>query len=389
MIYLDHNATTPVDPRVVEAMLPLFTRQFANASSRHAAGHAAATLVEGARREVAALVRTRSRNIVFTSGATESANLAIRGALAAAEPGRRRILVSATEHRAILAAAEAAAAAHSGKVDLIRAHRDGTVDLDHLGWLLDRDVALVAVMAANNETGVINDVTLTGTLARRAGALLCCDLTQAVGKIPIALDDWPVDLAMWSAHKMYGPKGVGALAATRTLQARFPALIVGGGQERGLRGGTVNTPGIVGFGHASRLIGSDMDEDGPRQRDLSRLLHRLLSARGAVELNGLGAPRLPNTLNLRFPGAPADAVQTRMADVLASSGSACHSADTEPSHVLLAMGLTAEEALESLRFSLGRPTTEQEIRNAADRIAEAVDRVRELQEMAHSGRASQ
>ncbi len=389
MIYLDYNATTPVDPRIVDAMLPLFTQSYANPASKHAAGQAAATLVEDAREQVAALVGTVRRNIVFTSGATESASLAIRGVLAGGGADRRRILVGATEHKAVLAAASAAAAAHGGKVEVVRVHRNGTADLDHLGWLLGRDVALVAVMAANNETGTINDVALVGSLARRAGALFCCDLTQASGKIPISLDDWPVDLAIWSAHKMYGPKGVGALAATRAVQQRLTPLVPGSGQERGLRHGTLNTPGIIGFGAASRLAATELEAEGQRQRELVRLLHRLLSARVDARVNGQGAARLPNTINLRFPGAPADAVQTRATDVLVSSGAACQSASTEPSHVLLAMGLTAEEALQSVRLSIGRPTTELEVRTAAERIAGAVERVRELHQTSHRGKAAQ
>lgn len=378
MIYLDYNATTPVDERVVEAMVPVFTRQFANPASKHAAGSEAARLVEAARADVAALVGTNRRDVIFTSGASEAANLAIRGSVGTAGPGRRRILVGATEHRAVLAAAEAAATEHSGKVDIVRVRPDGIVDLGHLRGLLGDDVALVAVMAANNETGVINDVALVGHLARQAGALLCCDITQAAGRIPVALADWQVDLAVWSAHKLYGPKGVGALAATGTLRARLSPLIVGGGQERGLRGGTVNTAGIVGFGQASRLAASEMDGEAGRQRALVQLLHALLARRVDARLNGQGPPRLPNTLNLRFPGAAAEAVETSAPDVLVSAGSACHSADTEPSHVLIAMGLTRQEALESLRFSLGRPTTEHEVRTAADRIAVAVERIRTL-----------
>ncbi|MBX6388935.1 MAG: cysteine desulfurase [Frankia sp.] len=387
MIYLDYNATTPVHPQVLDAMLPVFTQQFANAASKHAAGQAAAKLVENARHEVASLVGTRRRNVVFTSGATEAAHLAIRGVLAAAEPERRRVLVGATEHRAVLAAADAAADAHSGKVDLIRVNRDGTVDLDHLDWLLDGDVALVAVAVANNETGVINDVAEMVPLVHDAGALFCCDITQGAGRIAIALDDWQVDLAVWSAHKLYGPKGVGALAASRLLQARLAPLLTGGGQERGLRAGTLNTAGIVGFGAASRLAAADRDDEAIRERDLTRLLHRLITARVDAQLNGQGALRLPNTVNLRFAGAPADAVQTRMPEVLVSAGSACSSTDPEPSHVLLAMGLTEDEALESLRFSLGRPTTEAEIRIAADHIADAVEAVRELHGESHSRKA--
>jgi cysteine desulfurase len=383
MIYLDYNATTPVDPRVLDAMMPMFTTEYANPSSKHGAGQAAAELVEHARHDVAELVGTRRRHVVFTSGTTESVNIGLRGALACAEPGRRRILIGATEHKAVAAAAEAAAASCTGKVETIGVHRDGTLDLDHLRWLLASDVAIVAVMAANNETGTINDMRRAAALAHRYGALFLCDIAQAAGKIPVTLDGWEIDMAAWSAHKLYGPKGVGALAVGQAIQKRLTPLIVGGGQERGLRSGTVNTAGIVGFGQASRLAAEEMAADAGRLRHLVRLLQELVTERlgqagTAVEVNGYGAARLPNTVNLRFAGADADAVLACMPDVLVSSGAACSSADAEPSHVLLAMGLDADAALQSLRFSLGRPTTQQEIAAAADHVADAVARVLSL-----------
>lgn len=383
MIYLDYNATTPVDPRVLEAMLPMFTAEYANPSSKHAAGQAAAEFVEQARHDVAELVGTRCRNIVFTSGTTESVNTGLRGALACAGPGRRRILIGATEHKAVAAAAEVAAAPGAGKVETIGVHRDGTLDLDHLRWLLADDVAVVAVMAANNETGAINDVRRVAALAHGSGALFLCDAAQAAGKIPVELDSWEIDMAAWSAHKLYGPKGVGALAVGQAIRRRLTPLIVGGGQERGLRSGTVNTAGIVGFGQASRLAAAELEADAARLRYLARFLQELLTERlatagTAVEVNGSGAPRLPNTVSLRFAGADADAVLACMPDVLVSSGAACSSADAEPSHVLLAMGLDAEAALQSLRFSLGRPTTQREIATAANLVADAVTRVLSL-----------
>lgn len=370
MIYLDYNATTPVDPRVIEAMLPLMTDGFANPGSKHAAGQQAARLVETARRDVASSVGADRRDIVFTSGATESAMFAIRGVLESATPERRRILVAATEHRAVLSAAEQA-----GKTEIVNVLSDGRVDLDYLEWLIDTDVALVAVMAANNETGVINDLDAVGEIVHRAGALLFSDVTQAVGRIPFGLDRVPVDMAVWSAHKLYGPKGVGAVATRRGLRTRLRPLFPGSA-ERGLRGGTLNTAGIVGFGAASRLAAEEMESSARRHTQLSTLLHRLLGDSVGARVNGRGAPRVPNTINLWFPGAPADAIQAAAPDVLVSSGAACSSADDEPSHVLLAMGISPDAALESLRFSLGRPTTEEEIRLAADRIAAAVRRVR-------------
>jgi cysteine desulfurase len=388
VIYLDYNATTPVDPRVLEAMLPLFTERYANAASKHAAGRSVAELVERARHQVAELLGTQQRHLVFTSGATEAAALAIRGVTASAEPGQRRILVSAAEHKAVLAAADAAARDHGGSVGHIRVRRDGSVDLDHLRGLLAEDVAVVAVMAANNETGVVNDLPGVVRLARRFGVPVCCDATQAVGRIPVALDDWGVDLAVASAHKLYGPKGIGVLAVRRTTRARLTPLIAGGGQERGLRGGTVNTPGVVGFGRAAQLARAALDDERQRQQRLVHLLYLELAARVALDIHGQGALRLPNTLSVRFPGAPADAVLACLPDVLVSSGAACQSGSDEPSHVLLAMGLEPAAALETIRFSIGRPTTEQEIRTAAVRVADAVDRARALNRNSHHRKAS-
>ncbi len=385
-IYFDHNATTPVDPRVLAAMLPLFSEQFANASSGHAAGRAVARLVEQAREQVATLVGTSRRTVVFTSGATEAANLAIRGVLAGAEPGRRRVLVAATEHKAVLAAAAEAARTHQGTVGFVRVLPDGTPDLGHLAASLSDDVVLVAVMAANSETGAIADVRRACQLAHGAGALFLCDVTQAAGKIPVALDAWGVDLAVLSAHKIYGPKGVGALVASRRLQSRLPPLIVGGGQERGLRSGTTNSAGIVGFGQAAAIAAAELGTDADRLRQLTTLLHHLLAEKiDGVELNGPAVTRLPNTLNLRFAGADADAVMTSMPQLAVSAGSACTGPSSEPSHVLMAMGRTPAAASESLRFSLGRPTTEQEVHAAVGHVVSAVDHVRCLRGLRPAG----
>ncbi|CAI7980022.1 cysteine desulfurase IscS [Frankia sp. Hr75.2] len=386
MIYLDHNATTPVDPRVVEVMLPLFTERFANPASKHAPGQEATRIVERARREVASLAGARPREVVFTSGATEAANLAIGGVLATAEPGRRRILVGATEHPAVLGAADAAVSAGDATAaERIAVHPDGTIDVDDLRRRLGPDVALVAVMAANNETGAVNDLRPLVEPVHSAGALLLCDVTQALGRIPVELEQTGVDLAVASAHKLYGPKGVGALIASKDAWPRLAPRVHGGGQERGLRAGTLNTAGIAGFGAAARIAAESMADDGRRQGALTALLTALLTETltkrlgpGAVELNGPDRARLPNTVNLRFVGAGADEVQACAPRVAISAGSACSGGGDEPSHVLLAMGRTATEARESLRFSLGRATTTEEIRTAADLVARAVLRVRSL-----------
>ncbi len=388
MIYLDYNATTPVDPHVLSVMLPLFTEHFANPASMHPNGWAVGDLVDAARRQVAAAVGATDHRVVFTGGATEAANLAVRGTLQGPvlTLGRSRVLVGATEHKAVLEACRVATAGGRGALGTVAVRRDGSLDLDHLRSLLDGDVALVAVMAANNETGVVNDLRTVCRLAHESGALVLSDVTQAVGKVRLALDDWKVDLAVLSAHKIYGPKGVGAVVARRDVLARLTPLVVGGPQERGLRPGTLNTPGIVGFGAAAELAGQRWRADARRLTRLRQLLYDLLTRRlPAVSVNGTSVTSagrlhggLPNTLNLRFAGAPADAVMTCLPDVAVSAGSACNTGSGEPSHVLLAAGLSRAEVLESLRFSLGRPTTEAEIRRAADRVAAAVEHVRGL-----------
>lgn len=383
LIYLDYNATTPVDRAALDAMLPLFEQHYANPSSKHAAGQAVAELVEAARREVAAFVDARPRDVVFTSGATEAANLGLKGVTGSMErhpgPGRRRILVGATEHKAVLEAAEAAARDVGGRVDTVPVRADGRIDADRLASLLGDDVALVAVMLANNETGTLSDVALVARLAHDAGALCFCDVTQAAGRIPVRLRQWDVDLAVLSSHKVYGPKGVGALVATGPLRKRLAPLIVGGGQERGLRAGTVNAAGVVGFGRAATTAAAELERDAARLGTLTGVLHRSLEERlDGVGLNGHATERLPNTVNLRFVGAEADAVMSCMPTVAVSAGSACQAERSEPSHVLLAMGLGEEAALQSLRFSLGRPTVEDEVKAAVDRVADAVTRVRAL-----------
>jgi cysteine desulfurase len=379
MIYLDCNATTPVDPRVVEAMVPVMCEQFANPSSSHRAGRAVAAMVETARERVAALVGVRRREVVFTSGATEAANLAIRGILAGGDPNRRRVLVAASEHHSVLGAATAASESLVGsRVDHVRVHHDGTVDLAHLDSLLDHEVALVAVMHSNNETGVVNDIAPVAQLVHGAGAVLLSDVTQSVGKVPVRLAEWDVDLALLSAHKLYGPKGVGALAVRVGLRSRLVAQLAGGGQERGLRSGTVNSAGVVGFGRAAELAVTEGEADAARCRGLVAQLEAALhEGVGEMARNG-PATRLPNTTNLWFPRADADSVMTAMPGVAVSSGSACRASETDPSHVLTAMGLPRRRALESLRFSVGRMTTEDEVLRAAALVTDAVEHVRLL-----------
>ncbi len=376
MIYLDYNATTPVDPRVVAEMLPWFTEKFANAASAHAPGQQANEAVDDARRAVADLVQVRSGEIVFTSGATEANNLALKGVIGAALPGRRRLLVGATEHRAVLDAAEALAAVG---VDLgvIPVTGDGMIDEDEYLRLLDEDVALVSVMWANNETGVIAPIRRLVTLAHECGALFHSDATQAVGKLDVDLRAAGVDLASFSAHKIYGPKGVGALFVKRGTHV--VPQIHGGGHELGMRSGTLNVPGIVGFGVAARLAHETLRSEASRQRSLcARLISALREQAGDLRVIAENAPRLPNTVNIRFVGADAEAVMANAPGVAVSSGSACSAMLAEVSHVLLAMGIRADQAEQCLRFSLGKPTTGEDVETAAVQIGNAARRVRVL-----------
>lgn len=385
MIYLDHNATTPVDPAVLDAMLPLLRDQYANPSSTHAAGRAVAEIVDGAREQVAALVGAprgpQGYEVVFTSGATEAANLALRGVLTGLSliPGRSVVIVGSTEHKAVLEPARQVTGVGRAVLAPIAARRDGTLDLDHYETLLEGDVALVAVMAANNETGALHNVRRMARLAHEAGAVVLSDVTQAAGKVPVDLVEWEVDVAVLSGHKICGPKGVGALVARREVLARMRPQILGGGQERGLRAGTLNTPGIVGFGAAAEVAARLLPAEARRLARLTRLLHTLLTERlDAVHLNGPVRGRLPNTVNLRFAGAPADAVLTCVPEVAMSSGAACYGGSGEPSHVLEAMGQDRVTAGEGIRFSLGRRTTEADVRQAAELVAEGVEHVRGL-----------
>lgn len=374
MIYLDHNATTPVAETVLEKMLPVFSTHFANPNStHHRLGRLAATLVDAARERVAAAFGASPGRVVFTSGSTEAINLAIKGLDL---QGRTRILVGATEHKAVLEAAESRADA---RVERVPVHPSGRLDIDALEATLADDVALVAVMAVNNETGVINDVAAASELARAHGCLTLCDATQAVGRIELGSIGDP-DMFVLSGHKIYGPKGVGGLVANRTAHAALGALISGGGQERGLRSGTLNTPGIVGLGAAVDLALSELPTEPGRQRDLRNRLEREIAGRlGGVHVNGSEITRACNTANLRFDGADGEAILTNLDAVAASTGSACQSAVPAPSHVLLAMGLTSTEADQSLRFSLGRETTDNDITAAVEDIVRAVERIRSLE----------
>ncbi len=379
-IYMDNHATTPVDPRVLDAMLPYLTEHFGNAASRnHAFGWRAEEAVDEARSSVAELIGCSEKEIVFTSGATESNNLAIKGVAAAYRDKGNHVVTASTEHKCVLDACKRLER-DGFRVTYLPVDADGLVAADAVRAAITDETILVSVMAANNEIGVLQPVAEIGRVAKKAGVLFHTDATQAVGKIPVSVQEWGADLVSFSAHKMYGPKGIGALYVRRSEpRVRLAPLIDGGGQERGLRSGTLNVPGIVGFAAACRIAGDMMAEESERLLRLrDRLLARIAGRLDAVVVNGSLSRRLPNNLNLSFGYVEGEAMLMAMEDVAVSSGSACTSASIEPSHVLRAMTGSDERAQSSLRFGLGRFNTEEEVDYVADRVVEVVRRLREL-----------
>jgi cysteine desulfurase len=378
-IYLDNHATTPVDPRVLEAMLPFFEAAFGNAASRsHRFGWVAEKAVELARKRVAALAGAAPREIVFTSGATESDNLALKGAWDAYRSRGNHIVTMATEHKAVL---DPARRLESGgaEVTVLPCGPDGLLDLDRLHDAIRPETILVSVMYANNEIGVVQPVGEIGAICNEKGALFHCDAAQAFGKLPIDVNRDGIDLMSLSAHKMYGPKGIGALYVRRrdprvTLQAQMD----GGGHEFGMRSGTLNVPGIVGFGAACEICAAEMEAEGARLLGLREKLRAALESAAGARVNGSLERRLPGNLNVAFAGVDAEALLMAMPEVAASTGSACSSATVEPSHVLRALGIGEEAARSSVRFGLGRFNTEEEIDYVAGRVVEAVEKMRRL-----------
>ncbi len=374
-VYLDNQATTACDPRVVSAMLPWFTTEYGNAASEeHAAGRRALAAVEQARREIAALIGAEAREIVLTSGATEANNLAIKGyarqARALGDP-RRRLITVATEHKCVLASMGDLAAEGFEPV-LLPVRADGTLDQAALSSALATPTLLVSVMAANNEVGVLHDIASLAAIAHRHGAAVHSDLAQAAGKLPIDVAAWGIELASLSAHKLYGPKGVGALYVRRRPRTRLAPLLSGGGQERGLRSGTLPVPLIVGFGVAAAVAGQEMAEESARVTTLrDRLLAALRSAIPGLRVNGPLEGRLPGNLNVMFPDRDGAALMTACPLLCVSSGSACSVATLETSHVLRALGLSDDEARGSLRLGVGRFNSAADIDRAAAMLAEA------------------
>ena len=377
-IYMDYNATTPVDPRVLDAMLPCFSDHFGNAASRtHPYGWAAAQLIEGARARIAAALGANPEEIVFTSGATEANNLAIKGLARALPPGRRAIVTCATEHKAVLDPC-AALAREGFPVTVLPVDGDGRLDPRRLAESLSPQTGLVSVMLANNETGILHPIAAIAALCRERGAALHCDATQAAGKVPVDVGALAVDMLSLSAHKVYGPKGIGALyVRRRSPRLHLVPILDGGGHEQGMRSGTLNVPGIVGFARALEIAVAEMAAEGPRLAGLrDRLQDAIVSRLDAVTVNGDPDHRLPNTLNLAFAGVDGAALLVGVREAALASGSACTSADPKPSHVLLAMGRSKALANASLRFSLGRGNTAAEVETVADAVVREVARLR-------------
>jgi cysteine desulfurase len=374
-VYLDNQATTRCDPRVVTAMLPWFTEHYGNPHSvEHAMGIEAEAAVEDARAQVAALIGADPKELVFTSGATESNNIAIKGAARfalGAGNERRRVITVATEHKCVLESV-ADLAAESFEPVFLPVRPDGLLDSDALRAALEVPTLLVSIMAVNNETGVIQDIAALAAIAKQAGALFHTDIAQAAGKIPLDLTSWKVDLASISGHKMYGPKGVGALYVRRRPRVRLAPLFSGGGQERGLRSGTLPAPLIVGLGEACRLAQTEMAQEATRLRGLrDALLDRLLAAMPAMSVNGSMEARIPGNLNVTFPAARAADLMARVPDLCVSTGSACSSATIEPSYVLRALGLDDDAASRTLRIGIGRFTSRADIDYAATALGAA------------------
>jgi cysteine desulfurase len=377
-IYLDNHATTPCDPRVLEAMWPWFAREYGNAHSvEHAPGRAAAEAVEAARAEVAALIGATPSEIIFTSGATEANNLAIKGAARFAGAGtRRRVITAATEHKCVLASV-ADLGAEGFEPVVLGVTPDGALDATRLRAALEVPTLLVSVMAANNESGFLQDIATLASAAHAAGARFHTDIAQAAGRVAVDVRALNIDLASMSAHKLYGPKGVGALFVRRHPRMRLAPLFSGGGQERGLRSGTLPVPLIVGFGAACRIAAAEMAEEQGRIAALrDRLLRGLRAHIPGLAVNGGLERRLAGNLSLRFPPLSATALIAACPELALSTGSACSSAEITPSHVLTALGLSAAEAGATLRVGIGRFTSAADIDNAVSILARAAASLR-------------
>jgi cysteine desulfurase len=389
-IYLDNHATTPVDPRVVEAMLPYFTEKFGNAASRnHSFGWTAEEAVENGRAQVARLINATPKEIIFTSGATESNNLAIKGVAEMYREKGNHIITQVTEHKAVLDTCKRLEK-YGYEVTYLPVAKDGRIDLDDLRRAITAKTILITIMYANNEIGVIQPIEEIGKIAKEKGVFFHTDAVQAAGKVPVDVQKENIDLLSISAHKVYGPKGVGALyVRRRNPRVQLASIIDGGGHERGMRSGTLNVPGIVGLGKAVELAQNEMPEESARLRGLRDYLKDGLFAKlDELYINGSMIYRLPHNLNVSFAYVEGESMLMGINDVAVSSGSACTSATLEPSYVLKALGVGEDLAHTSIRFGLGRFNTKEEVDYVIKRVVDVVSRLRELSplyEMAKEG----
>lgn len=390
-IFLDNHSTTPMDPRVLEAMLPYFVEKFGNAASRnHAFGWEAEEAVERARKQIAKLIKADSKEIVFTSGATESDNLALKGVLEMYKEKGTHIITSSTEHRAVLDTAKSLEAKGLATITYLPVDKQGMVNPQDVRNAITDKTILISVMLANNEIGTINPISEIGKIAKEKGVLFHCDATQGVGKIPVDVQSMGIDLMSFSAHKIYGPKGIGALyVRKKNPRVRIAAQMDGGGHERGMRSGTLPVPLIVGFGKACEICEQEMEKESIRLAAMrDRLQDGIMAALEESYLNGHPTNRLPGNLNISFAYVEGESLLMGMKEIALSSGSACTSATLEPSYVLRALGVGTELAHSSIRFGLGRFNTDEEIDYTIKKVIEIVTKLREmspLYEMAKDG----
>ncbi|PYX59613.1 MAG: IscS subfamily cysteine desulfurase [Acidobacteria bacterium] len=379
-IYMDNHATTPVDPRVVEEMLPFFNEKFGNAASRnHSFGWAAEEAVEQARERIAKILGATAKEIIFTSGATESDNLAIKGVAEMYKEKGNHIVTAVTEHKAVLDTCKRLEK-YGYWVTYLPVQTDGLIDLDDLRHAIGDKTILVTIMAANNEIGVLQPIAEIGKICRERGVPFHSDAAQALGRVPLDVNQQSIDLASISGHKIYGPKGVGALYVRRkNPRVQVSAIMDGGGHERGMRSGTLNVPGIVGLGKACAIASEEMAIEAPHLAKLrSRLRDKIMGRLDDVYINGSMDHRMPGNLNMSFAYVEGESLLMGINDVAVSSGSACTSAALEPSYVLKALGTNDDLAHSSIRFGIGRFNTEAEIDYVADRVVETVTRLRDL-----------
>jgi len=377
-IYLDFNATTPVDNRVLKTMLPYFTENFGNASSDHVFGWDANEAVEFAREQIGNLINAKATGITFTSGATEAANLALFGFCKANSSKGNHIISCKTEHKAVLDTLKALEQ-QGFKVTYLEVDAQGNIDLKELEKAITSETILVSLMLANNETGLIHPMQEIEKIVHAKGAKLMSDITQAVGKIPVDLKELNLDIAIFSSHKIYGPKGVGALYINKKNNFEIDPFVFGGGQEKGMRPGTLNVPGIVGFGKAAEIAAAEMKEESIRISKLRNGLEKQLAELEEVQVNSKNSNRLPNTTNISFQNIDGNMMLRKLSNLAISRGSACTSNTINPSHVLKAMGLNDELALASFRISLGRSTTQKNIDFTVEEIKSCVNQLKKVE----------